>query len=75
MEAEAFVLIPKSKNKGAEVTIEVLPIIQCKDCACRDDPYSFVTEYLPCKFFQTPDNWFCASGRKKRSLVKNGQGV
>lgn len=65
MEAEAFVVIPKSKKKGTEVTIEILPLVQCKDCQCRDDPQAIISEWLPCQFMKTPNNWFCASGRKK----------
>mgnify|MGYP007013886473 CR=1 FL=1 len=65
MEAEAFVLIPKAKENGKEVTIHVLPLIQCKDCKFRKDPKSIISEWLPCQFGRTPDNWFCASGREE----------
>lgn len=41
-------------------------IVRCKDCRFRDDPNSVISEWLPCHFVDTPNNWYCASGRKVR---------
>ena len=65
MKAEAFVMIPKLKSKGTEVEIEILPLVLCKECECREDPKAIISEWLPCQFGNTPDEWFCASGRKR----------
>lgn len=59
MRSEAFVTM----QRGEE--IEVLPLILCKDCACHEDPQAIISEFLPCQFCNTPENWFCASGRKR----------
>jgi len=39
-------------------------LIRCKDCRFRDDPQSVISEWLPCQFTKTPDNWYCACGRR-----------
>ena len=48
-------------------------VIRCKDCRFRDDPNSVISEWLPCQFARTPDDWFCACGRtvrKSRTVVR-----
>ena len=50
-------------------------IVRCKDCRFRDDPNSVISEWLPCHFVDTPNNWYCASGRtvpKNRTIKKSG---
>ena len=44
---------------------KIQPLVRCKDCQCRDDPHAIISEWLPCQIGKTPDEWFCASGRKK----------
>ena len=61
--AKPVVMIPHSKK--TEIEWEIVPLVQCKDCQCRDDPKSIISEWLPCQFGKTPDDWFCASGRPK----------
>ena len=46
-------------------------IVRCKDCRFRDDPNSVISEWLPCHFGETPDNWYCASGRTVREIPDN----
>ena len=40
-------------------------LVRCKNCRFREDPYSVTSEWLPCQFRKTADEWFCASGREK----------
>ena len=50
-------------------------IVRCKDCRFRDDPNSVISEWLPCHFVDTPNDWYCASGRtvpKNRTIKKSG---
>lgn len=41
-------------------------LVRCRDCRFREDPQSIISEWLPCQFGQTSDDWFCASGRAKK---------
>ena len=48
-------------------------VIRCKDCRFRDDPNSVISEWLPCQFARTPDDWFCACGltvRENRTVER-----
>ena len=61
MIAEAFVLIPKSANKGTEILIDVLPLVLCKDCKHYKGGKCFYTM----RRHGLEDDWFCADGEKK----------
>lgn len=39
-------------------------VVRCKDCRFRDDPQSVISMWLPCQFAETPNEWYCASGKK-----------
>lgn len=66
-EAEAWVMIPKNKNKGTEVVIDMRPLVLCKNCKHRDPenkkcdcggmPWN--TQIIP-----VPDDWFCPQGEQ-----------
>lgn len=61
MLAKAFVIIPKSANKGMEIQMDVLPLVLCKDCKWHDNADDS-PKYLPCIEMRTNPNWFCADG-------------
>ena len=42
----------------------LVEVVRCKNCRYREDPSAVISEWLPCQFGNTPDNWFCASGIK-----------
>ena len=66
MEAEAFVMIPKAKNKGTEVTIEILPLVQCKDCTHGEKVNAVYLCGKPRGFGNAHEpDWFCADGVRK----------
>jgi hypothetical protein len=55
-EAEAWVMIPKVKNKGTECEIDMRPMVLCKDCKHR----------LECDYWiENGDDWYCADGERK----------
>ena len=60
MKAEAFVVIPKVKSKGTEVEMEMLPLVQCKDCKF----HIMRGDMLLCKAMDKPHtyDWFCGDG-------------
>lgn len=62
-EAKAWVMIPKSYDKGAKVVIDMRPLVLCKDCVKRN--------FDDCPVFgwkgETEDDWFCADGERKES--------
>ena len=65
--AEAWVIIPKVKNKGTECELEIMPIVLCKDCKhcyTDGDNVSFNMCALNHNKVQ-PGDWFCADGRGK----------
>lgn len=61
MKADAFAMIPRTKENGKEVEIEILPLVLCKNCRFKKDPKS-VDGWLPCQSIDTPEGWFCGSG-------------
>lgn len=67
MKAEAFVCIPHVKDKGTAVDVEILPLVQCKDCKhCYVDGENvrFNVCELDHNKVQSGD-WFCADGERK----------
>lgn len=70
-EAKAWVIIPKSVNKGTECVLEMLPLVLCKDCKhferipresvydCHEYYCHNLLDYVP-----SPD-WFCPNGEVK----------
>ena len=66
-EAEAWVMIPKSKNKGTEVLLDMRPLVLCKNCKHRD-PEDKKCDCGHDIVWQLPrdDNWFCADGERRK---------
>ena len=65
-EAEAWVMIPKSKNKGTEVVIDMRPLVLCKDC--NKGALCVQVGMLPfvkCNGEDHELDWFCADGKRK----------
>ena len=70
MKAEALVVIPKVETDGAKV--EVLPLVQCRNCAYANletvvdhQDYFCCTINRACHF----GHWFCADGKRSKSEV------
>ena len=64
-EAEAWVMIPKSKNKGTEVLLDMRPLVLCKNCKHRDpEDKKCDCGGMPwdTQVFPVPDDWFCPYG-------------
>lgn len=62
MEANAFVMIPKSVNKGAECILDMRPLVLCKDCVKRGTTDCIL--FKLCDGFVCVDDWFCADGER-----------
>ena len=79
-ESKAWVMIPKSYDKGTEVVIDMRPLVLCMDCKYSEYQYKrFNNEYV-CKknmnkWGMIPEKdlkghrgeWFCADGEQKES--------
>ena len=67
-EARAWVIIPKSRNKGTEVELDMRPLVLCKDCKYKEESVSPYWEawcnrlHCGCDF-----NWFCADGERREN--------
>lgn len=66
-ECKAWVMIPKSKNKGTELVVDMRPLVLCKDCKHGQyeewDNGECVDKTVYCDGYgiHKPD-WFCADG-------------
>ena len=68
-EAKAWVIIPKSVNKGTECVLEMQPLVLCKDCKhWNEDDHD-------CKIkvghFTAPAYWFYADGEEISDVQKS----
>ena len=68
MEAQAFVFIPTSKNKGTEVVLDIHPLVLCKNCEWWDKGYTEECRNSDSVCFSNgrcePD-FFCADGEER----------
>ena len=66
-EAEAWVMIPKVKNKGTECVLDMRPIVLCKDCKHGTEmPRGIYCDIVMVNRTAYRDPvWFCADGVKK----------
>ena len=65
-EAEAWVMIPKAKNKGTECVLDMRPLVLCKDCKAwkqYDDMNLGECELYP--EYNKMGDWFCNFGERK----------
>jgi hypothetical protein len=60
-EVSAWVMIPKSRNKGTEVTLDMRPLVLCKDCKHYKDGICLFTM----RRYGLRDDWFCADGERQ----------
>ena len=58
---KAFI-IAMLATRNATPTIDAVQIVRCKDCK-KHDTYDCHITYLTTQ--KTPNDWFCADGRKK----------
>ena len=72
-EAEAWVMIPKSRNKGTEVVLDMHPLVLCKVCefgeACKNGKgehgvMCYNSHSASHGWVHEPD-WFCADGERR----------
>ena len=65
-EAEAWVMIPKSKNNGEEMVLDMKPLVLCKNCKYGDfyDGLYLCAKSIGWTEYKRP-NWFCADGERK----------
>ena len=59
--AEAWVMIPRSKDKGSKILVEAIPLVLCKDCKYYDGEGTC----LDLGIAMVKGNWFCANGESK----------
>lgn len=45
-------------------TVDAVQVVRCKDCKWRDNQKG-ATEWMPCRVLITPNNFYCASGKRK----------
>ena len=62
-EAEAWVMIPKVKNKGTECVIDMRPIVLCKNCKHWDEEEKNCN--IKIGWFYCDADWFCADGERR----------
>ena len=67
-EHKAWVMIPKSKNKGTEVVIDMRPLVLCKDCK-HYNREGWASQLCVLNEITTTDNWFCADGEQAVNTV------
>ena len=64
-ESEAWVMIPKSKNNGEEIVLDMKPLVLCKDCKYGDlyDGLYLCAKSIGWTEYKKP-YWFCADGER-----------
>ena len=59
-EADAWVIIPRVKNKGTECILDMRPLVLCKECK----HYSEGECRIKAGWFHVEPDWFCADGEE-----------
>ena len=64
-EAEAWVMIPKLDKDKTGFTLNMLPLVLCKDCQHWNEEDHDCN--IKAGHFTAPPDWFCADGKRKDS--------